>query len=145
MLELGYLKSAHGLDEDSVAFNVQPRRTGQLLVGSSRQFDVADPRVDRPILERMIDRACDYMPGLAGLSAIRVWTGLRAATPDSLPIVGPHPDHPGLYLATGHEGLGISTSLGTGELIAAQILGRPSPIPAEPYLPSRFARAEAHA
>src|SRR5436305_1478053 len=43
ILELGYLKSAHGSDEDSVAFNVQPRRTGQLLVGSSRQFDVADP------------------------------------------------------------------------------------------------------
>jgi len=144
ILELGYLKSAHGSDADSVAFNVQPRRTGQLLVGSSRQFDGSDPKVDPTILDRMIRRAIEYMPGIAQLSAIRVWTGFRAATPDSLPIIGPHPDHPGLYLATGHEGLGIATSLGTAELIAAQILGRPSPIPAEPYLPSRTALASPH-
>ena len=122
ILELGYLKGAHGSDEDSVAFNVQPRRTGQLLVGSSRQFDVADPKVDQPILERMVRRAVEYMPGLAGLSAIRTWTGFRAATPDSLPIIGPHPEFPGLYLATGHEGLGITTSLGTAELIVDQII-----------------------
>ena len=92
----------------------------------------------------MIRRATDYMPGIARLSSIRVWTGVRAATPDSLPIIGPHPDQPGLFLATGHEGLGITTSLGTAELIAAHVLGRPSPIPAKPYLPSRFAMAVAH-
>ncbi|MBP7475336.1 MAG: FAD-binding oxidoreductase, partial [Pyrinomonadaceae bacterium] len=38
LIELGYLKSAHGKDADSVAFNVQPRSTGQVLLGSSRQF-----------------------------------------------------------------------------------------------------------
>ncbi|HKY41740.1 MAG TPA: FAD-dependent oxidoreductase, partial [Pyrinomonadaceae bacterium] len=37
LVELGYLKSAHSLTSDSVAFNIQPRRTGQLLIGSSRQ------------------------------------------------------------------------------------------------------------
>src|SRR5262249_42903581 len=40
LVELGYLKSAHSLTSDSVAFNVQPRKTGQLLIGSSRQYDV---------------------------------------------------------------------------------------------------------
>ncbi len=139
ILELGYLKSAHGSDEDSVAFNVQPRRTGQLLVGSSRQFGVDDPKVDRPILERMVSRAIEYMPRLARLSAIRAWTGFRAATPDSLPIIGPQPELPGVYLATGHEGLGITTSLGTAELIVDHILGRSSAIPSEPYLPARLA------
>jgi glycine/D-amino acid oxidase-like deaminating enzyme len=141
VLELGYLKSAHATEEDSVAFNVQPRRTGQILVGSSRQLDVSDPRIDRPIVERMVRRAIDYMPGLARLSSIRIWTGFRAATPDSLPIIGPHPDIPGLYLATGHEGLGITTSLGTAELIVDHILGRSSTIPSEPYLPARLAAA----
>src|SRR5581483_5321787 len=34
LVELGYLKSAHSISTDSVAFNVQPRRTGQLLIGS---------------------------------------------------------------------------------------------------------------
>src|SRR6185295_12838189 len=40
LVELGYLKSAHSVTADSVAFNIQPRKTGQLLIGSSRQFDV---------------------------------------------------------------------------------------------------------
>ena len=44
LVELGYLKSAHSLTADSVAFNIQPRKTGQLLIGSSRQFDVDDAR-----------------------------------------------------------------------------------------------------
>ena len=38
LVELGYLKSAHSLTADSVAFNVQPRSTGQILIGSSRQY-----------------------------------------------------------------------------------------------------------
>ena len=38
LVELGYLKSAHSVSSDSVAFNVQPRRTGQILIGSSRQY-----------------------------------------------------------------------------------------------------------
>src|SRR6185503_16904056 len=42
LVELGYLKSAHSLTADSVAFNIQPRKTGQLLIGSSRQFEVDD-------------------------------------------------------------------------------------------------------
>ncbi|WP_435011557.1 NAD(P)/FAD-dependent oxidoreductase [Tundrisphaera lichenicola] len=138
ILELGYLKSAHGSDPASVAFNVQPRATGQLLIGSSRQFDVEDPAVEPRMIRRMIDRALLYLPGLARLSAIRAWTGFRAATPDSLPIIGPDPDDPRILIAAGHEGLGITTSMGTAELIVDHLLGREPAIPAGPYLPSRF-------
>ena len=42
LIELGYLKSAHSSESDSVAFNVQPRATEQVLIGSSRQFDVEE-------------------------------------------------------------------------------------------------------
>ncbi|MGC4033054.1 MAG: FAD-binding oxidoreductase [Tepidisphaeraceae bacterium] len=83
------------------------------------------------------------MPGLASLSAIRVWTGFRAATPDKLPLIGPHPEDPQLILATGHEGLGITTSLGTARLVADWLAERPTDIAADPYLPARFA-TEAH-
>jgi len=141
LVELGYLKSAHASTADSVAFNVQPRMTGQLLIGSSRQFDAEERGVDRAIVSRMIDRACDYMPGLASLSAIRVWSGFRAATPDKLPLIGPT-DDPTLFLATGHEGLGITTSLATAKLLADQLLNREPAIPFGPYLPSRLASGQ---
>ena len=139
LIELGYLKSAHGHSTESVAFNAQPRKTGQVLIGSSRQYGVTDSRIDAPMLGRMLDRALEYMPALASLSVIRTWTGFRAATEDKLPIVGPCPERRGVYLATGHEGLGITTSLGTARLLADMIAGRQSAIDPSPYLPARFA------
>jgi D-hydroxyproline dehydrogenase subunit beta len=137
LIELGYLKSAHSHNSASVAFNAQPRKTGQILIGSSRQFGVDTRDVDPPMLGWMLRRATAYMPDIARLSAIRVWTGFRAATSDHLPLIGSYPGSDSLYLATGHEGLGITTSLGTGRLLADQLLQRPSVIPCEPYLPAR--------
>ena len=67
------------------------------------------------MLAKMIRRAEEYMPALGTMSAVRVWTGFRAATPDKLPLIGPCPGYRSLWLATGHEGLGITTSLVTGQ------------------------------
>jgi glycine/D-amino acid oxidase-like deaminating enzyme len=145
IVELGYLKSAHSTGKDSVAFNIQPRITGQMLIGSSRQFDVETSAVDQSILNRMLQRALEYLPGLGQLSAIRVWTGHRAATPDKLPMIGPSLVSDKIWLATGHEGLGITTSLGTGRLLADLLLDRQSEIDPAPFAPSRFAKeAVAH-
>jgi len=149
LVELGYLKSAHSVTADSVAFNIQPRTTGQLLIGSSRQYETNDggasSDVDPSILRRMLARAVEYLPALAKLSVVRAWTGFRAATPDKLPLIGPAAgiasrnanEH--LYLATGHEGLGITTSLATAKLLVDQIMNRSPAIPIQPYLPSRMA------
>lgn len=144
LVELGYLKSAHSVTADSVAFNVQPRRTGQVLIGSSRQYGVQDSSIDQHIVSAMLLRAVEYMPELAKLKTIRTWTGFRAATPDKLPLIGPS-EIPGVYLASGHEGLGITTSLATAKLLADQILRRTPEIPFEPYLPSRLVEAGSHA
>ena len=147
ILELGYIKSAHNASGTSVAFNVQPRPTGQLLIGSSRQFGSVDPAVEPAVLARMLQRAADYLPALRSLNAIRAWTGFRPATRDGLPLIGPagpfagDDAHPSTWLAAGHEGLGVTTALATGKLIAAQILGTCGalPIDAAPYLPARCA------
>jgi glycine/D-amino acid oxidase-like deaminating enzyme len=58
-----------------------------------------------------------------------------------LPLIGPIPGNDRLWLATGHEGLGITTSLGTGRLLADLILKRATEIPSEPYLPARLDNA----
>lgn len=144
VVELGYLKSAHSLTADSVAFNVQPRKTGQILIGSSRQYGAENSAVDESILSRMLQRAFEYMPDLNFVSAIRGWTGFRPATPDKLPLIGPSPQDPSVLVAAGHEGLGITTSLATAKLVCAQILGQRPAIPIQPYLPSRQMAAEAH-
>ena len=142
IIELGYLKSAHSVGTDSVAFNVQPRKTGQILIGSSRQYNAEGTEINPPILDRMLKRALEYMPGLGQLAVTRCWTGHRAATPDKLPLIGPTPDNEKIWLATGHEGLGITTSLGTGRLLADLLLQRPTEIPAAPYAPARLLREQ---
>ncbi len=138
LVELGYLKSAHSIASDSVAFNVQPRKTGQILIGSSRQYGDETSNINQRVLSAMLQRAAVYMPSIGSLNAVRVWTGFRAATPDKLPLIGPSLHDDTVWLATGHEGLGITTSLATGALLAAALEGRQASIPLDPYLPSRF-------
>ena len=140
LVELGYIRSAHSVTTDSVAFNVQPRQTGQLLIGSSREYGAEDATINYPLLQAMVQRAQMYLPAIRNLQAIRMWTGFRAATPDKLPLIGPWPDDDSLILATGHEGLGITTSLATGKLVAAALTGEKPVIVPEPYLPARFAQ-----
>ncbi|EPQ1332835.1 NAD(P)/FAD-dependent oxidoreductase [Serratia marcescens] len=142
LVELGYGASAHASDGASVAFNMQARPTGQWLIGSSRQFDSVDSSLDMPLLAAMLMRAQHFLPALAQLNIIRCWTGLRAASADGLPLLGAHPQHTWLWLALGHEGLGVTTALGSAALLAAQI-GRQAPeIDDSPYLASRAFAAE---
>ena len=139
LVELGYVTSAHHSDGPSVAFNLQPRPTGQLLIGSSRQFDATGLEVEALMVAQMLQRALTYVPALAGLNAIRSWTGLRAATPDSLPLIGRHPWREGLWLAVGHEGLGVTTATGTAQLLVAQMTCATPAFDAAPYDARRFA------
>lgn len=142
LVELGYVSSAHSSSGTSVAFNAQPRPTGQVLIGSSRQFDSLSPEVEHDVLARMLQRAIDYLPALGQMTAIRSWTGFRAATPDSLPLLGQHPTQPGLWLALGHEGLGVTTAPASAELLVAQVCNEACAIDAAPYSPQRFAFVE---
>jgi len=145
LVELGYLESAHTMGGASTAFNVQPRATGQVLIGSSRELVGRDRSINEPVLRAMMRRAIEFLPALANCSIVRTWTGFRPATPDSLPLIGPWDEVAGLWIAAGHEGLGITTALGTAEIIAAGITKREAPIPAAPYSAMRAMPALASA
>ena len=141
VVELGYLQSAHGASACSVAFNVQPRPTGQVLIGSSREFVGMSPDINRPLLARMLQRAFDYLPGLAAVPALRTWVGFRPATPDKLPLIGAWDDR--LLVAAGHEGLGVTTATGTAQLIADLAVGRVPTLDPLPFDPHRTMVAHA--
>lgn len=138
LVELGYVTSAHNASGPSTACNIQPRPTGQLFIGASRQFGSSDPEVEAWMLARMLGRAIEYVPALARMNIIRAWTGFRAASPDGLPLVGEHPQRPGLWLAVGHEGLGVTTAPATADLLVAQLFGEAPPLPIAAYHPRRF-------
>jgi glycine/D-amino acid oxidase-like deaminating enzyme len=140
LVELGYLDSAHGSRQGTatVALNVQPRATGQLLIGSSRELVGWDRSHNHGLERRMIGRALGFLPQVAGMSALRGWIGFRPATPDNLPLIGPWPETPGLWIAGGHEGLGITTSLATARLLADLVAGRQPEIDAASFAPTRL-------
>jgi len=137
LLELGYAASAHGSDAASVAFNVQPRPTGQLLIGSSREFDSKTTAASMPMVRRMLARAVEFLPGLRTHQALRIWTGFRPTTADGRPYLGAVPERRDLWVAAGHEGLGVTTALGSARLLIDQLLGRLPGIDPRPYLPAR--------
>lgn len=138
LVELGYHDSVSARGATSVAFNLQPRPSGQLLLGSSRQDGSADREVDALVIARLIDRGRRFVPGLPAVRGLRAWVGLRPATRDGLPLVGPLPERPSLILACGHEGLGITTSLVTAEIVAAGLGAGTTRVDAHALRPERL-------
>ncbi|MBX3462096.1 MAG: FAD-binding oxidoreductase [Planctomycetes bacterium] len=147
LLEVSYLRFAHGVaavdpsrtdDPGGQAVNVQPQSCGSCLIGSTRRFRGFDRTLDRELLHRSLLRACRYVPGLAAAPVVRAWVGLRPYAIDKQPLVGPWPPVRGLWLAAGHEGLGITLGPITGRLLAQQIAGLPADVEARHWLPARF-------
>lgn len=140
IVSMNYGQPAPGADALAVAANVQPRPTGQWLVGSCRQDHQDSAEVDPAVMGAVLRSAIALLPCLAGMQIVRCWTGMRPATPDGRPLIGAHPARPGLWLACGHEGLGVTTAFGSARLLADQILGRGPAIDARPFAPARFAQ-----
>ena len=55
-----------------------------------------------------------------------------------MPIIGPHPTREKLWLAVGHEGLGVTTAPATAELLAAQMTGGGLSLDPAPFAAQRF-------
>lgn len=149
LLEIAYIRFAHGAtkvdptrsdDPGGHAVNMQPQTNGGCLIGSTRQFRGMDRSLHHELLRRSLARAQRYAPCLASAQIVRTWVGLRPYSIDKHPLIGPWPPLQGLWIAAGHEGLGITLAPITGLLLAQQIVGAKTAIDATPYLPARFLR-----
>jgi len=139
VLDLAYIKTAHTHTKESVTFCLEPRRTGQLLVGSSREFVGLDASINLPLRNRMARRALEFVPSLAQVPVLRTWVGFRPCSPDNLPFIGRWEPLEGVLLATGHEGIGITSAPATGEIVADLALGRRGAVDPAPFSPMRLA------
>jgi D-amino-acid dehydrogenase len=66
------------------------------------------------------------------------WMGIRPATPDSVPFIGPVPGHHNIYAAFGHGHLGLTGAPMTGRMVAALVANEPLNVNMEPYRLDRF-------
>ena len=140
--EVGYALGAGFGEAESVAFNVYPSSAGGLWLGASRQNGVDTPEVDEHIVERLLSRAREFLGDFDDLPIVHRWTGLRPASPDHRPFIGPWPGRSDLLVAAGHEGLGVTTSLATGRIIADIVTGRRSEVDRSPFDPAGRLRSD---
>ncbi|WRT63934.1 uncharacterized protein IL334_000861 [Kwoniella shivajii] len=74
-------------------------------------------------LEGFMTRTFDgWNENAIGEGLMRTWTGVIAATIDRLPLIGPVPDTPGLFISAGYNGHGMSTTHTCGRALAKLIL-----------------------
>jgi D-amino-acid dehydrogenase len=80
------------------------------------------------------------IPGvLAGGEAVE-WVGMRPITPDGLPILGRLPTCDNVFVATGHQMLGVTLAPSTGKAMAQLIVEGRSEVDLEPFAATRFCR-----
>lgn len=154
ILEVSYLRTAGGKakvdpesgepDPGAHAMNLQPQSHDTILIGSTRQFGSYERKVNRALLHTSMLRAARYVPSLLQASIVRTWSGLRPYPRDKFPLIGPLGAVPGYFVASGHEGLGITLAPITGKLIAEIVTGTPPSLDPAPVAPDRFLVASAH-
>lgn len=95
---------------------------------------------DAPSSFAQLDQAVPLARGVAefGDAVGDPWRGSRPTLPDSLPMIGPAPRHPGLWLAFGNQHIGFTTGPATGAAIAAMIGGAPPPFDIAAFAPDRY-------
>lgn len=120
------------------------------LAGAGFQRDRDDSAIDPQDQQANLERLQTLMPSVANRLApafqdgsVQAWAGVRCASPDRLPLVGPVDDarHPGLWVSTAMGSRGLTFAVLGGELLAARLHGEPLPLEnrmAQALAPQRF-------
>jgi glycine oxidase len=120
-----------------------PKRDGSIAVGATEERVGFDRRVTAAGVAELLGAAIRLVPSLDDARFAGAWAGLRPATPDMLPLVGPWPGVDGLLLAAGHHRNGVLLAPLTARLVALLVLGKGLPEEAAPLRPERFGALQA--
>jgi glycine oxidase len=119
---------------------ITPRGDGRYVIGATSEERGFDQTVTAGAMFELLRDASELVPGVAELVVDEFTAGLRPATPDNLPAIGPAPDVDGLWWAVGHRRGGILLAPVTAQLIVDRIVGGSAELPAA-FDPGRFATA----
>jgi glycine/D-amino acid oxidase-like deaminating enzyme len=145
LMAASYLAAKRGIVRDNghIGLVIDPLMTGQFLIGGSREDHRSDHATDAATIAAILREALDLYPPLAHRRVLRSFAGVRTASRDGLPIVGAHPKHEGVVIATGFEGDGICLGPFMGACAARLLLGERPEAELSALSPQRFSRAEA--
>jgi glycine oxidase len=123
----------------SAAAYLVPRPDGALRVGATVERAGFDARPTAAGIAQLLEGACATLPVLGDARFLSAWAGLRPATPDHLPLLGPVPGVEGLWVATGHHRNGILLSALTASALSDWMLEGRRAHGLEALDPGRFA------
>ncbi|MEN1968713.1 FAD-dependent oxidoreductase [Lentibacillus sp. N15] len=126
------------VDDSNIAFTIEPTDANNYLVGGHRAFKGYNVRSENKVIRGIAERATRFLPVLKDVSCIRTYAGIRPWVIDHLPIVSEVEEVPGFYIASGHEGDGISMAPITGKMVTQLISGEETDFNIEQLKLSRY-------
>jgi glycine oxidase ThiO len=117
---------------------IVPKLDGTILVGATVEDVGFDERTTAAGVRDLLDAACELLPEGWGATFLDARAGLRPATPDELPVIGPDPDVSGLVHASGHYRNGVLLAPITAQLVADWILDGTRDPALDSFRPDRF-------
>lgn len=130
------LNLQHTLTVRSRGLGITPMEVGLRITGAVEFVDRYEPPSEQIAL-RYVAQAKTLFPDLTH-GEPTIWMGMRPSLPDSLPVIGPVNDIPGLHLAFGNSHFGMTSGPATARIAADLVLGGDSRIDATPYRLDRF-------
>jgi glycine oxidase len=116
---------------------IVPRGDGRYVLGATMEERGFDTTVTAGAAFELLREAVELLPGAGELVLDELSAGLRPATVDNVPAVGPG-TLAGLQWATGHHRNGILLTPITAEIVAAALTGAQAPPAAAAVSPARL-------
>jgi glycine/D-amino acid oxidase-like deaminating enzyme len=113
-------------------------RVGEIAIGATVEHQGFDLTTSDTAIDGLRAAAVRLMPSLGSAQELRRWAGIRPATPDMLPILGPDPEQPQLIYACGHSKNGILLAPATATVIARLVAGTGVSTDLSSFAVSRF-------
>jgi glycine oxidase len=97
---------------------IVPKIDGSILVGATVEEVGFDERTTAAGVRDLLEAACELLPDAKRATFLDARAGLRPATPDALPVIGPDPEAPGIVHASGHYRNGVLLAPITAKVVA---------------------------
>jgi len=115
-----------------------PKGEAQTMIGATVEHVGFDDSNTLEGLRDVSTSGIEISPRIGAFEFLGAWAGLRPATPDHLPLIGPFAEIQNLVAATGHFRNGILLAPITAQLVRAVVTGEPPPLELSPFLPDRL-------
>lgn len=127
----------HAWDLISVRVAITPF-DGSLRLAGTMELSGLNLRQNRRRVNAIWKNAARHFNEQITGSRMRAWVGMRSLTPDGLPIIGRAPDVKNVYVATGHQMLGVTLAPATGLAMSQLIIDGKAETNLAPFDPARF-------